>query len=66
MTNETHNALLAAARQCRKEMRGIDKSDLAGFKVITDKHTESLLILGFTKSHLLVEIGRLNGRLTER
>lgn len=66
MTNEANNALLAAARQCREEMSAIDKGNLSKFKEITDKHTNSLSLIGFTKSDLLCQIGRLNGRLTER
>lgn len=51
------------ARQCNKEMIAQGVKNQAAHKTITDRYAAMLKSVGFTKTRLLVEIGRINGQL---
>ncbi len=66
MCNVKLNALNAIARQCNDEIRPIDRKDLAAIRKVMDKHAEKAILLGFTKTRMMIEIGRINGVLVDR
>ncbi len=66
MCNVKLNALNAIARKCNDEIRPIDKKDLAAIRKVMDKHAEQAILLGFTKTRMMIEIGRINGVLVDR
>lgn len=59
------NALKSTALKCAAELKGKDKNDLNLLTSITDKWLKKLDGLNVSKTELLVEIGRANGRLTD-
>ncbi|QIQ61336.1 hypothetical protein V039C_0058 [Vibrio phage V039C] len=61
-----HNALNSVARKCAKEMAEVGKDNIQALIEITTKHEHTIKALGFNKTDLLVEIGRINGRLEDR
>lgn len=61
-----HNALNSVARKCAKEMAKVGKDNIQALIEITTKHEQTIKALGFNKTDLLVEIGRINGRLEDR
>lgn len=66
MCNIKLNALNAIARKCNDEIRPIDKKDLASIRKVMDRYAEQAILLGFTKTRMMIEIGRINGVLVDR
>jgi hypothetical protein len=67
MGNEQRFAALnAIARECNKELKTVNKDDLEALKIIIDKHSEKAVLIGFSKIEMIIQIGRINGRLVDR
>ncbi|UVD32291.1 hypothetical protein [Vibrio phage vB_VaM_H2] len=47
-------------------MAKVGKDNIQALIEITTKHEQAIKALGFNKTDLLVEIGRINGRLEDR
>ena len=60
------NALTAIARTCSDEMKLAGLNNLTAHRIITDKHAQKAIALGFTKTAMMVQIGRVNGVLKDR
>lgn len=63
---ENKNALNAIARKCNAAMKDVGKENIPELIKVTNRHEEMVKLLGFTKTDLLVEIGIINGRLTDK
>lgn len=63
---ESLNALKAIARRCNEELKPIDRRDLKAMAAITRKYGEQAKLIGFSHTHMMVEIGYLNKALTDR
>lgn len=66
MNTQPEILLNQVARRCNKEMTEAGVKNMSAHKVITDRYASMLKSVGFTKTRLLVEIGRINGQLLER
>lgn len=66
ITEQQYAALNALARRCNAELKQVDAGDLDLLKSITDRFAEQSKLIGFSKTELLVQIGRVNGKLVDR
>lgn len=66
ITEQQYAALNALARRCSKELKQVDTKNLPLLKSITDRFAEQSKLIGFSKIELLVQIGRINGKLVDR
>lgn len=66
ITEQQHAALNALARRCNEELKQVDAKNLDLLKSITDRFAEQSKLIGFSKTELLVQIGRVNGKLVDR
>lgn len=66
MTTEHLNALKSIARQCSDELKFVNHKDLEAIKAIIEEYEKQAAPLGFSGTHLRVEIGYLNGRFVDR
>ncbi len=65
MQSMRENALKSIALKCAVELKGKNKNDLTLLTSITSKWLKKLDGLSVSKTEFLVEIGRVNGRLTD-
>ncbi len=61
-----HNAFLSICKACNEEMRPIERTNLSSLAAIIKKHGEKAELLGFSVTAMKVQIGRINGVLTDR
>lgn len=67
MDNEQRFAALnGIARSCNNELKKADKKNLEALKSITDRFAGKAKLIGFNKTDLLCQIGRINGKLIDR
>jgi hypothetical protein len=60
------NALRAIAKRCNDEMNTIARSNLSALTIVSSKYAEQAKLLGFSKTEMMIEIGYINGQLTDR
>lgn len=60
------NAFLAICKACNDEIRPIDRKDLLAIRKVMDKHAAKAILIGFSKTAMMCQIGRINGVLRER
>lgn len=66
ITEQQYAALNALARRCNKELKQVDTKNLDLLQSITGRFAEQSKLIGFSKTELLVQIGRINGKLVDR
>ncbi len=66
MCNVKQNAFLAICKACNEEIKTTKKDDYAAQIPIFKKHGEKAELLGFSVTAMKVQIGRINGVLTDR
>lgn len=65
--NEANQAALnGLARQCNTELKQVDKQNLPLLKSITDRFAAKAKLIGFSKTELMCQIGRINKQLVDR
>jgi hypothetical protein len=60
------NAFLAICKACNEELKLTGKDDYKAQKPIIKKHGSKAELLGFSTTAMKVQIGRINGVLTDR
>ena len=71
LSNDRQVVLNAVARNIIKELKKkgmhkkIEVKQHAEFSMVVDKHKHQALAAGFTRTDILVEIGRINGCITD-
>ncbi len=65
-TDAQWNALTAIAKRCSAEMKAAGLNNQAEHIKITDRYAKEAASLGFIKSAMMVQIGRVNGVLVDR
>lgn len=63
-TEVQYTALNSLSRKCNDQLKKIDKKDLLAMRDITDKFAEQAKLLGFSKMEMMLQIGYINGKLT--
>ncbi len=66
MSFANQNAFLSICKACNEEMRPIERTNLSALAAIIKKHGERAELLGFSVTAMKVQIGRINGVLTDR
>ena len=66
MCEMKQNAFLAICKACNEELRPIDRVDLKAQAEVIKKHGSKAELLGFSTTAMKVQIGRINGVLTDR
>lgn len=66
ITEQQYAALNAIASRCNDELKQVDIKNLDLLKSITDRFAKQSKLIGFSKTELLVQIGRVNGKLVDR
>ncbi len=67
MTTEAqYTALNAIGRKCNDKLKQVNKKDLHAITAIFNSFKTTVESIGFTMMDLKVQVGRINGQLTDR